>query len=69
MAMNKAWFTAALLAAARLTRGARGRQLKIQASWPWARDIVTAWERISALARATGCPMRTLLSGAVFPCL
>ncbi len=42
---------------------------EIQASWPWARDIVTAWERISALARATGCPMRTLLSGAVFPCL
>ena len=39
-----------LHAAARITRGARRRQLKIQASWPWAHDIVTAWERISALA-------------------
>jgi hypothetical protein len=83
MAMNKAWFAAALIAAAllawlrllaldgplaraepktlrykilhaaaRITRGARRRQLKIQASWPWARDIVTAWDRISALAHA-----------------
>jgi hypothetical protein len=83
MAMNKAWFSAALIAAmllawlrllaldgslaraepktlrykilhaaARLTRGARRRQLKIQASWPWAADIVTAWDRISALANA-----------------
>ncbi len=82
MAMNKAWFHAALIAgtllawlrllaldgplaraepktlrykilhaAARLTRGGRRRQLKIQASWPWARDIVTAWDRITALAR------------------
>jgi hypothetical protein len=41
-----------LHAAARLTRGGRRRQLKIQASWPWAADIVTAWERISALAHA-----------------
>jgi Transposase DDE domain group 1 len=39
-----------LHAAARLTRGGRRRQLKIQASWPWAADIVTAWERITALA-------------------
>jgi Transposase DDE domain group 1 len=83
MAMNKAWFTAALIAgtllawlrllaldgalaraepktlryrilhaAARITRGARRRQLKIQASWPWAADIVTAWDRITALAHA-----------------
>jgi len=83
MAMNKAWFTAALIAgtllawlrllaldsalaraepktlryrilhaAARITRGARRRQLKIQASWPWATDIVTAWDRITALAHA-----------------
>jgi hypothetical protein len=83
MAMNRAWFQAALIAAsllawlrllaldgalagaepktlrykilhaaARLTRGGRTRQLKIQASWPWAADIVTAWERIAALARA-----------------
>jgi hypothetical protein len=39
-----------LHAAARLTRGGRRRQLRIQASWPWAADIVTAWERITALA-------------------
>ena len=83
MAMNKAWFTAALIAAtllawlrllaldgslaraepktlrykilhaaARLTRGARRRQLRIQASWPWADDIATAWDRISSLAHA-----------------
>src|SRR5258706_372295 len=31
-----------LHAAARITRGARRRQLKIQAAWPWAADIVTA---------------------------
>jgi hypothetical protein len=83
MAMNKAWFHAALIAAtllawlrllaldgtlaraepktlrykilhaaARLTRGGRRRQLKIQASWPWASDIVTAWQHISVLAHA-----------------
>jgi hypothetical protein len=83
MAMNKAWFTSALIAAtllawlrllaldeplaraepktlrykilhaaARITRGARKRRLKIQASWPWAADVVTAWDRISALAPA-----------------
>jgi hypothetical protein len=83
MAMNKAWFAAALIAAtllawlrllaldgalataepktlrykilhaaARITRGARQRQLRIQASWPWAADIVTAFRRISALAHA-----------------
>lgn len=41
-----------LHAAARLTRGSRQRRLKIQASWPWAADIVTAWERITALPQA-----------------
>ena len=41
-----------MLAAARLTLSARQRRLKIQASWPWAADIVTAWERISALPHA-----------------
>jgi hypothetical protein len=41
-----------LHAAARLTRGARRRRLNIQASWPWAIDIVTAWDRISALPHA-----------------
>jgi hypothetical protein len=83
MAMNKAWFAAALIAAtllawlrllaldgklakaepktlryrilhaaARLTRGGRQRHLNIQASWPWAADVVTAWDRISALPHA-----------------
>jgi hypothetical protein len=83
MALNKAWFAAALIAAtllawlrlvaldgslaraepktlrykilhaaARMTRGARRRHLKIQATWPWAHDIVTAFSRISALAHA-----------------
>jgi Transposase DDE domain group 1 len=83
MAMNKAWFAAALTAATllawlkllaldgplaraepktlryrvlhaagRLVSGGRSRRLRIQASWPWARDIVAAWERICALANA-----------------
>jgi hypothetical protein len=83
MAMNTAWFAAALIAAtllawlrllalegslaraepktlryrilhaaARLTRGGRRRRLRIQASWPWAADIVTAFRRVSALAHA-----------------
>jgi Transposase DDE domain group 1 len=41
-----------LHAAARLTRGGRQRRLNIQASWPWAADITTAWNRISALPQA-----------------
>jgi hypothetical protein len=41
-----------LHAAARLARGGRRRRLKIDASWPWAADIVTAWNRISALPQA-----------------
>jgi hypothetical protein len=39
-------------AAARLARGSRQRHLNIQATWPWAADIVTAWDRISALPQA-----------------
>jgi len=35
-------------AAARLTRGARRRRLKIAATWPWTAAITTAWERVSA---------------------
>jgi Transposase DDE domain group 1 len=35
--------------AARLARGGRRRQLKIQATWPWATDIEEAWHRITAL--------------------
>ena len=38
--------------AARLTRGGRRRRLNIQATWPWAADIVTAWDRIAALPQA-----------------
>jgi hypothetical protein len=38
--------------AARLTRGGRQRRLNIAATWPWAADIVTAWDRISALPQA-----------------
>jgi hypothetical protein len=41
-----------LHAAARLTRSGRRRRLKIDTSWPWAADIVTAWNRISALPQA-----------------
>lgn len=41
-----------LHAAARLTRGARQRRLNIQATWPWAADILTAWDRIAALSHA-----------------
>ena len=41
-----------LHAAARLARGGRRRHLKIQASWPWAGSITTAWQRITALPQA-----------------
>jgi hypothetical protein len=41
-----------LHAAARLTRGGRRRRLKIQATWPWAQAITTAWQRIDALPQA-----------------
>ena len=40
-----------LHAAARLVRGGR-RRLKIQARWPWADAITTAWQRIDALPQA-----------------
>jgi Transposase DDE domain group 1 len=41
-----------LHAAARLVRGGRRRRLKIQAAWPWAEAITTAWQRIDALPQA-----------------
>ena len=41
-----------LHAAARLTRGGRQRRLNIATTWPWATDIVTAWDRISAVPQA-----------------
>ena len=41
-----------LHAAAKLTRGGRQRRLNTSATWPWAADITTAWDRISALPQA-----------------
>jgi Transposase DDE domain group 1 len=41
-----------LHAAARLVRGGRRRRLKIQATWPWAKAITTAWQRIDAIPQA-----------------
>lgn len=41
-----------LHAAARLVRGGRRRCLKIQATWPWAEAITTAWQRIDAIPQA-----------------
>jgi hypothetical protein len=38
--------------AARLTRSARQPRLRIQADWPWAANIATAWDRITALSQA-----------------
>ena len=42
-----------LHAAARLVRGGRRKCLKIAATWPWAEDIVTAWQRIQAIPHPT----------------
>jgi hypothetical protein len=41
-----------LHAAGRLVHGGRRRRLKIQATWPWADAITTAWRRIDALPQA-----------------
>jgi hypothetical protein len=42
-----------LHAAARLTRSGRRRTLKIAATWPWAGETVTAWQRIQAIPHPT----------------
>jgi hypothetical protein len=42
-----------LHAAARLVRGGRRRCLKIAATWPWAEEITTAWQRIQAIPHPT----------------
>jgi hypothetical protein len=42
-----------LHAAARLVRGGRRRTLKIAATWPWAKEIVTAWQRVQAIPHPT----------------
>jgi hypothetical protein len=41
-----------LHSAARLARSGRRRRLKIDATWPWAPAIVTAWNRVTALPHA-----------------
>ena len=40
-------------AAGRLVRGGRRRTLKIAATWPWAQEIVTAWQRVQAIPHPT----------------
>ena len=42
-----------LHAAARLVRGGRRRTLKIAATWPWAEEITTAWQRVQAIPHPT----------------
>ena len=40
--------------AARLTRGQRRLWLRIQRTWPWARDLAAAFARLTALPVPTG---------------
>jgi len=40
--------------AARLTRGQRRLWLRIQRSWPWARDLAAGFARLAALPVPTG---------------
>jgi hypothetical protein len=42
-----------LHAGAWLVRGGRRRTLKIAATWPWAEEIVTAWQRVQAIPYPT----------------
>ena len=42
-----------LHAAARLVRGGRRRTLKIAATWPWAEEITTAWQRTQVVPHPT----------------
>lgn len=42
-----------LHACARITRGARRTRLRVQASWPWASELATAFARLQALPRPT----------------
>jgi len=41
-----------LHAAARLVHGGRRRQLKIATAWPWAEEVITAWQRTEAIPQA-----------------
>ena len=40
-----------LHAAARITRSARRTRLRIAEHWPWATDLVTAFDHLTALPR------------------
>jgi hypothetical protein len=40
--------------AARLTHGQRRRWVRIQATWPWARELAAAFTRLAALPTPTG---------------
>mgnify|MGYP001556365702 CR=1 FL=1 len=42
-----------LHAGARLVRGGRRRTLMVAATWPWAEEIVTAWQRVQAIPHPT----------------
>jgi hypothetical protein len=42
-----------LHAGARLVRGGRRRILRIAVTWPWAEQIVTAWQRVQAIPHPT----------------
>jgi hypothetical protein len=42
-----------LHAGARLVRGGRRRTLKMAATWPWAQEIITAWQRVQAIRHPT----------------
>jgi hypothetical protein len=39
--------------AARITRGQRNTYLRLQGTWPWARDLAAAFARLAALPAPT----------------
>ena len=47
------WLKLLSLDGARLVRGGRRRTLKIAATWPWAAEIVAAWQRVQAIPHPT----------------
>jgi hypothetical protein len=42
-----------LHAAARLTRSGRRSYLRVQANWPWAKDLARAFDRLNSLVMRT----------------
>lgn len=44
-------------ATARLVWGGRCRLIKIAGGWPWAKAIITAWERVTAPPQAPDQPL------------